>query len=259
MMSICSDTFYSSDEVHCEDNPAMRRDENLLSARTAVAANLKWKHCVVNYGRNQIVYLQDDPAESVFYIQSGTTKATVVSEQGKEAVVAILGARDFFGEECLTTEARRMSTVSSMTDCVVAQISKIEVVRLLQNEPAFARLFIAYLLARNVRVEQDLADRMLNSSEKRLARLLLLLESYSNASDSEPILARISQETLATIVGTTRSRVSFFLNKFRKSGLIDYNRHIKIRSPLRQVAVSRAVSPLKPERNSRSRAGQAPE
>src|ERR1700686_2305434 len=173
--------------------------------------------------KDELVFTQGEPADSVFYIQSGKVKKTVVSEQGKEAVVALLGTGDFFGEGCMTGQLLRLATVSAMTECVIVRISKADITRVIHEEPAFAELFIAHLLARNLRVEEDLVDQLFNSSEKRLARVLLLLANYGKESRPEPVIAKISQETWAEIVGTTRSRVSFFMNRFRKLGFIDYN------------------------------------
>src|SRR6202040_2848813 len=173
-----------------------------------------------NYRKDQNVYRQGDPADSVFYIQSGKVKKTVISEQGKEAVVALLETGDFFGEGCLTGQPLRLATVSAMTECVIAQIAKADITRVIHKEPAFAELFIAHLLARNSRVEEDLVDQLFSSSEKRLARMLLLLANFGKEGRPEPIIAKISQETLAEMIGTTRSRVSFFMNKFRELGLI---------------------------------------
>ena len=150
-------------------------------------------------------------------------KVTVVSEQGKEAVVAVLGTDEFFGEGCLAGQALRISTVTAMTDSVIARIEKAAIIRVIHQQPTFAEMFIAHLLGRNIRVEADLVDQLFNSSEKRLARMLLLLANFGKESKPEPIIAKISQETLAEMIGTTRSRVSFFMNKFRKLGFIDYN------------------------------------
>jgi len=190
-----------------------------------------------NCRKDQIVYRQGDPADSVFYIQSGKVKKTVVSEQGKEAVIAILDTGDFFGEGCLTGELLRLATVSTLMNCVIARISKADTTRVIHEEPAFAELFISHLLARNSRVEEDLVDQLFNSSEKRLARTLLLLANFGKEGRPEPIVAKVSQETLAEMIGTTRSRVSFFMNKFRKLGLIDYNGSIEIHSSLLNVVL----------------------
>jgi CRP/FNR family transcriptional regulator, cyclic AMP receptor protein len=160
-----------------------------------------------------------------------------VSEQGKEAVVALLGADNFFGEGCLAGEALRLSTVSALTKCSIVRISKADITRVIHEEPAFAELFISHLLARNSRIEEDLVDQLFNSSEKRLARTLLLLANFGKEGRPEPIIAKVSQETLAEMIGTTRSRVSFFMNKFWKLGLIDYNGSIEIHSSLLNVVL----------------------
>jgi CRP/FNR family cyclic AMP-dependent transcriptional regulator len=192
---------------------------------------------ISEYRKDQIVFRQGDPSDAVFYIQSGKVKKTVISEQGKEAVVALLEAGGFFGEGCLAGEALRLSTVSALTKSVIARISKVDITRVIHEEPAFAELFISHLLARNSRVEEDLVDQLFNSSEKRLARTLLLLANFGKEGRPEPIIAKVSQETLAEMIGTTRSRVSFFMNKFRKLGLIDYNGNIEIHSSLLNVVL----------------------
>ncbi len=192
---------------------------------------------ISDYRKDQIVYRQGDPADSVLYIQSGKVKKTVVSEQGKEAVVALLGTGDFFGEGSLTGQPLRLATASAMTECVIVRIAKADITRVIHEEPAFAELFIAHLLARNSRVEEDLVDQLFNSSEKRLARTLLLLANFGKEGRPEPIIAKVTQETLAEMIGTTRSRVSFFMNKFRKLGLIDYNGSIEIHSSLLNVVL----------------------
>jgi CRP/FNR family cyclic AMP-dependent transcriptional regulator len=189
------------------------------------------------YRKDEIVFSQGDPADAVFYIQSGKVKVTVVSEQGKEAVVAMLGTNDFFGEGCLAGQAQRIATVATMTDSVIVRLEKAAIVRVIHQEPAFSGMFIAHLLARAIRVEADLVDQLFNSSEKRLARMLLLLANFGKDEKPEPILAKISQETLADMIGTTRSRVSFFMNKFRKLGLIDYNGSIEVHSSLLNVVL----------------------
>ena len=164
-------------------------------------------------------------------------KVTVVSEQGKEAVVAILGTNEFFGEGCLAGQAKRIATVRTMTESVIVLLEKAAIVRVIHQEPAFSEMFIAHLLGRAIRVEADLVDQLFNSSEKRLARMLLLLANFGKDEKPEPILAKISQETLADMIGTTRSRVSFFMNKFRKLGLIDYNGSIEVHSSLLNVVL----------------------
>jgi CRP/FNR family cyclic AMP-dependent transcriptional regulator len=190
------------------------------------------------YHKNQIVIAQGDPADAVYYIQSGKVKVSVVSEQGKEAVVAMLGTNDFFGEGCLAGQAQRIATVLTIMDSVIVRLEKAAIVDVIHREPAFSGMFIAHLLARAIRVEADLVDQLFNSSEKRLARLLLLLANFGKDDEKpEPILAKISQETLADMIGTTRSRVSFFMNKFRKLGLIDYNGGIEVHSSLLNVVL----------------------
>jgi CRP-like cAMP-binding protein len=187
---------------------------------------------IESYRKDQIVFSQGDAADAVFYIEKGKVKVTVVSPQGKEAVVAILEAMDFFGEGCLAGQQHRMATVMAMTDSVIARLEKAAVVEVIHREPAFSELFIAHLLNRTIRVEADLVDQLFNSSEKRLARLLLLLANFGKEGKPEPLIAKISQETLAEMIGTTRSRVSFFMNKFRKMGLIEYNGRIEVHASL---------------------------
>jgi CRP-like cAMP-binding protein len=189
------------------------------------------------FGKDQIVFSQGDPADAVFYIQKGKAKVTVVSEQGKEAVVAIFGTNEFFGEGCLAGQARRIATVTAMTDSFIMRLEKAAVVDVIHREPAFSEMFIAHLLGRTIRVEADLVDQLFNSSEKRLARLLLLLANFGKEGKPEPIIAKISQETLAEMIGTTRSRVSFFMNKFRKLGFIDYNGGIHVHTSLLNVVL----------------------
>ena len=180
------------------------------------------------YRKNQNVFSQGDRADSVFYIQEGSAKVTVVSEQGKEAVVAIHGKGDFFGEGCLNGQALRLATVVAMTESVIMRLDKAAIIRVLHNEPKFSEAFMSHLLARNARVEEDLVDQLFNSSEKRLARLLLLLANYGKEGNPPIVQVTLSQETLAEMIGTTRSRVSFFMNNFRKLGFVDYNGNSKI-------------------------------
>ena len=187
--------------------------------------------------KDQMVFSQGDPADAVFYIQKGKVKVTVVSEQGKEAVVAMLGTNEFFGEGCLAGQVQRIATVTTMTESVVVRLEKAAIVRVIHQQPAFSEMFIAHLLSRSIRVEADLVDQLFNSSEKRLARLLLLLANFGKEGKPEPVIAKISQETLAEMIGTTRSRVSFFMNKFRKLGFIHYNGGIEIHSSLLNVVL----------------------
>jgi len=178
---------------------------------------------LVDYGKNNKIFLQGDPANAIFYIHKGKIKLTVVSKQGKEAVVAILGAGDFFGEGCLAGQPFRMASATSMSECSILRLEKAFVVRQLHEHPAFSELLLHHMLSRNIRIEEDLVDQLFNSSEKRLARVLLLLANFGKEGKPEPVIPKISQETLAEIVGTTRSRVSFFMNRFRKLGFIMYN------------------------------------
>ena len=175
------------------------------------------------YASRQIVFAQGEPADSVFFLQSGRIKVSLLSPRGKEAVLAILGSDEYFGEGCLAGQAVRMMTATSIAQCSVVRIEKSSMVRLLHDRPAFAEGFIAHLLSRNIRIEEDLTDQLFNSCEKRLARVLLLLANFGKETQPEPVIAKISQQTLADMVGTTRSRVSFFMNKFRRLGLIDYD------------------------------------
>jgi len=187
------------------------------------------------YAKNAVVFRQGGPADSVFYVQKGRIKLVVESEQGKEAVVAILGPDEFLGEGCLIGQPLRLATARVMAESEVMRVNKAEMIRVLHDEPAFGELFTAHLLTRNSRVEADLVDQLFNSSEKRLARTLLLLANFGKEGAPEAITTKISQETLAEIIGTTRPRVSFFMNKFRKLGFIEYNGHLKIHSSLLSV------------------------
>jgi len=186
---------------------------------------------------NQIIFAQGDLADSVLYIHSGKVKVTVNSAQGKEAVVAILGPDEFCGEGCLAGQPRRMATATAMTDCEIMRLEKAAIIRVLHDEPAFSEMFVAHLLARTIRVEEDLVDQLFNSSEKRLARALLLLANFGKEGKPEPIIAKVSQETLAEMIGTTRSRVSHFMNKFRQLGFIEYNGDLKVHSSLLSVVL----------------------
>ncbi len=185
--------------------------------------------------KNQKLFAQGEDADSVFYILSGKVKVTVISTLGKEAVVAILGEDEFCGEGCLTGQPKRMATASAITQCKIMRIEKGAMLRVLHDEPTFSGLFVTHLLQRTIRVEEDLVDQLFNSSEKRLARALLLLANFGKEGRPEPLITKVSQETLAEMIGTTRSRVSFFLNKFRKLGFISYNGTMEIHSSLLSV------------------------
>ena len=177
---------------------------------------------IVTFARKQKIFVQGDSSDAVFYIQKGKVRLTVVSESGKEATIGILNEGDFFGEGCLTGQPLRMSSATAITDCSVMRIEKKSMIEVLHREHEFFDMFVAYLLTRNIRYEGDLVDQLFNSSEKRLARMLLLLAQFGKESAPETVIPKISQETLAEMVGTTRSRVSFFMNRFRKLGFIDY-------------------------------------
>jgi CRP-like cAMP-binding protein len=192
---------------------------------------------VSTYARHDVVFRQASPADAVFYIRKGRVKIAVASQQGKEAVVAILGAGEFFGEGCLIGQPLRLATARAMVESEVLRVGKAEMIRVLHDEPAFGEVFIAHLLTRNSRVEEDLADQLFNSSEKRLARTLLLLANFGKEGAPQPITTKISQETLAEVIGTTRPRVNIFMNKFRKLGFIDYNGNLKVHSSLLSVVL----------------------
>ena len=193
---------------------------------------------IAKFAKNRKLFAQGDDADSVFYIQKGKVKVTVISEQGKEAVVAVLGADEFCGEGCLTGQKVRIATAAALTDCDIMRIEKGVIVGLLRKEPAFSEMFVAHLLLRTMRVEEDLVDQLFNSSEKRLARALLLLANFGKEGRPEPVIAKVSQETLAEMIGTTRSRVSFFMNKFRKLGFVSYNGTMEIHSSLLNVVLN---------------------
>jgi CRP/FNR family cyclic AMP-dependent transcriptional regulator len=193
---------------------------------------------ISRYAKDQVIFSQGEAADAVFYIQTGEVKVAVVSERGKEAVVAVLGPDEFCGEGALAGQPRRMATASAMAESEVMRVEKAAIIRVLHEETAFAEMFLAHLLARTMRVEEDLVDQLFNSSEKRLARtLLLLLANFGKEGRPEPILAKISQETLAEMIGTKRSRVSQFMNKFRKLGLINYNGSIEVNTSLLNVVL----------------------
>jgi CRP/FNR family transcriptional regulator, cyclic AMP receptor protein len=210
----------------------MPKPEKTLFDPKSFLAKVGEGKVISKFKKNQIVFAQGDVANTVFYIQKGRIKVLVVSEQGKEAVVGILEPGQFFGEGCLNGHPLRISTTTAMEECLVTSIEKNAMLTELQSEPRFSELFMAYLLSRNSRIEEDLIDQLFNSSEKRLARLLLLLANFGKDGAPQPIAAHVSQETLAEMVGTTRSRVSFFMNKFRKLGFISYNGKIEVHNSL---------------------------
>ena len=201
----------------------------------ALLAKANGGNSVRKYGANQVIFSQGDAADAAFYISSGKVKITVVSAQGKEAVVAILGPDEFFGEGCLNGQPLRMATATAMAECEILRLEKPAMIRVLHDEPEFSDMFIAHLLHRAARVEADLVDQLFNSSEKRLARALLLLANFGKEGRPEPVIPKVSQETLADMIGTTRSRVSHFMNKFRKLGFISYNGTLEVHSSLLNV------------------------
>jgi CRP/FNR family transcriptional regulator, cyclic AMP receptor protein len=224
--------------THSNDDfsPMKRKTKSAFDPKVFLAKVGKGR-TQTDYKKNQRIFSQGDPGDAIFYIQAGKVKLTVVSKQGKEAVVAILGGDDFFGEGCLAGQPLRMASASAMSECSIMRIEKPAVIRLLHSEPAFSELFLHYLLSRNIRIEEDLVDQLFNSSEKRLARVLLLMANFGKEGKAEPVIPKISQETLAEIVGTTRSRVSFFMNRFRKLGFIEYNGGLEIHSSLLNVVL----------------------
>jgi CRP/FNR family transcriptional regulator, cyclic AMP receptor protein len=190
-----------------------------------------------DHPKDHKVFSQGDEARAIFYIQKGKVKLTVVSKQGKEAVIAILGGGDFFGEGCLAGQPLRMSTVTTLSASSIVRIDKADTVRVLHDEPAFSAMFVHHMLSRNIRIEEDLVDHLFNSSEKRLARVLLLLANFGKECKPETVIPKMSEETLAELIGATRSRVSFFMNKFRKLGFITYNGHMEVHSSLLNVVL----------------------
>jgi len=187
--------------------------------------------------KKQSIYTQGDRADAVFYVQKGKVRLTVVSKSGKEATIGILSERNFFGEGALAGQLFRMGSAAAMTDCELLRVEKAVMVGVLHREHAFSDMFVAYLLARNIRYEEDLVDQLFNSSEKRLARILLLLAHFGKETIPDAVVPQISQETLAEMIGTTRSRVSFFMNRFRKLGFVEYNRGLKVHSSLLNVVL----------------------
>jgi len=192
---------------------------------------------ISTHQKREIIFAQGDTADSVIYIKKGKVRVTVVTRQGKEAVVAILGRDEFLGEGCLIGQPKRLATAAAMAECVTMRVEKTEIMRVLQDEPAFSQMFISHVLAKTTRIEEDLVDQLFNSSEKRLARLLLLLTNFGKEGRPEPIIAKISQETLAGMIGTTRSRVSQLMNRFRHLGFIHYNGRIEVHSSLLSVVL----------------------
>jgi CRP-like cAMP-binding protein len=212
-------------------NPILAFDPNAFLTRIEEGKR------TLQYRSKQVVFSQGDAADAVFFIESGKIKLTVVSTRGKEAVIGVLERGSFFGEGCLAGQPLRMSTASAIQPSSVIRVARETMVRMLHQEPEFAELFTAYLLSRNVRIEEDLVDQLFNSSEKRLARILLLLAHFGKESRPDSVIPKVSQETLAAMVGTTRSRVSYFMNRFRKMGFIHYNGGLQVHSALLTVVL----------------------
>lgn len=215
----------------------MKRDVARLDPKKFFATAGKGR-TISKYRKNGKIFAQGDTADAVFFILAGEVKLTVVSEQGREAVVGILAKDEFLGEGCLTGQPKRMATATSIHESEMLKISRDVMLHTLRTEPAFSHFVLTHVLTRSIRVEADLVDQLFNSSEKRLARALLLLANFGKEGKPEPILAKITQETLAGIIGTTRSRVSFFMNKFRKMGFISYNGRIEVHSSLLSVVLA---------------------
>jgi CRP-like cAMP-binding protein len=201
----------------------MNQNEKQASDPETILARITGGKSELKYSRDKIIYSQGDPASFVFYVRVGSIKVAVVSEGGKEAVVAILQPGSFCGEECLTGHTLRMGTVTALTECVLVRMPRASIIRALHDDPKFSELFTTYLMERNIRVQEDLVDQLLNSTEKRLARLLLILANYGKEARPESIVSRINQETLAEMIGTSRTHVNFFMNKFRQLGFIEYD------------------------------------
>jgi CRP/FNR family transcriptional regulator, cyclic AMP receptor protein len=215
----------------------MKRKKKKPFDPKAFLANANGGRTISQYRKNQIVFSQGDLADSVFYIHDGKVKLTVISEQGKEAIVAVLGSDEFCGEGCLTGQLRRVATAVAMTECKIMRLEKAAIIQVLHDEPTFSEMFVSHLLARTIRVEADLVDQLFNSSEKRLARALLLLANFGKEGKPETIITKVSQETLAEMIGTTRSRVSHFMNKFRQLGFIKYSGTMEVHSSLLSVVL----------------------
>jgi CRP-like cAMP-binding protein len=214
---------------------------------------------ISTYRKNQRVFSQGEPADSVFYVLKGEIKVSVLSEQGREAVVALLGKDEFCGEGCLAGQKKRIATAVAINDCEILRIEKEAIMSMLRKEPAFSEMFVAHLLLRTIRVEEDLVDQLFNSSEKRLARALLLLANFGKEGRPEPIITKVSQELLAEMIGTTRSRVSFFMNKFRKLGFISYNGKIEVHSSLLGVVLNDHAPIKKKPNGSRAKSSALPQ
>jgi CRP/FNR family cyclic AMP-dependent transcriptional regulator len=224
---------------HRAANPAEGRFFRTSDTRPfdpiAFLARVEHGNTKAEFSKRQTVFAQGDPPDAVLYIENGKVELKVFSRQGKEAILGVIDAGNFFGEGCLAGQQLRMATAVAVTECSIRRLEKSAMILMLRDEPVFSELFISYLLTRNIRIEEDLVDHLFNSSEKRLARLLLLLANFGKEGKPEPVITKVSQETLAEMIGTTRSRVSFFTNKFRKLGFIEYNGVLRVHSSLLNV------------------------
>jgi CRP/FNR family cyclic AMP-dependent transcriptional regulator len=228
---------YRMAKIEMTNAPGGKASARRFDPATFLATTAKGR-AVSTHRKGKILFAQGEAADAVFYLKKGKVKVAVLSKQGKEAVVALLSADEFFGEGCLIGQPRRLATATAMTDCVTMRVETMDMQRALDRQPSFSRMFPSHILTRGARVEEDLVDQLFNSTEKRLARLLLLLANFGNEGRPEPVVAKISQEILADMIGTTRSRVSHFMNKFRKAGFISYNGHLEVHSSLLGVVLS---------------------
>lgn len=225
------------DQMNESPSPRLPRREPRSPDFRALLTRLTGHGVVSVFRKNQVVFAQGDLADAVFYVQKGEVKLTVVSSRGKAAIIAVLRAGDFVGEGCLAGQPLRMATAAALTETATLRISKSLMANLLQKDAEFSEVFVAYLLSRTIRVEEDLVDQLFNSSEKRLARMLLLLAGFGKQHNAELVIPRVSQEALAEMIGTTRARVSGFMNKFRRLGLIEYNGGLRVHDALMNVIV----------------------
>src|SRR5271165_2738323 len=215
--------------------PQPKNGETVFDAKTFLArAGLGRK--IIDLKKDEVAYVQGDPADAIFYVQEGQLRVTVTSANGKEATITLVDAGDFLGENCMASpHPLRLATATATTECALLRISKAEMVRVLHDEPELSGMFVSFLLTRNARIQADLVDQLFNSSEKRLARILLLLAQFGKESKPETVIPKMSQEILAEMIGTTRSRVSFFMNRFRKLGFIEYNGEIRVHNSLLNI------------------------
>jgi CRP/FNR family transcriptional regulator, cyclic AMP receptor protein len=224
-------------KIENEERPGAKAGTRRFDSATFLATAGKGRS-ISTHRKGDKFFAQGDAADAIFYIKKGKVKVTVVSKQGKEAVVALLSSDEFFGEGCLIGQPKRLATATAMTECAMMRVEILEMRRVLRAEPEFSQMFVSHILTRSARVEEDLVDQLFNSTEKRLARLLLLLANFGKEGRPEPVVANITQEMLAEMIGTTRSRVSHFMNKFRQAGFISYNGHIELHSSLLSVVLT---------------------